>query len=92
MAPCAIALQKVINVCYQYSNKIDLNFKPTKSFCVAFTPKFYTLSLPPLFKDSLIILYAHSINYVGFICRSNNCDYTDIVASSELTRRELSIN
>ena len=25
MAPCAIALQELINVCYQYSNEIDLN-------------------------------------------------------------------
>ena len=26
MAPCAIALQELINICYQYSNKFDLNF------------------------------------------------------------------
>ena len=32
MAPCAIALQELINVCYQYSNEIDLNFNATKSF------------------------------------------------------------
>ena len=28
MAPCARALQELINVCYQYSNEIDLNFNP----------------------------------------------------------------
>ena len=44
MAPCAIALQELINGCYQYSNEIDLN----KSFCVAFAPK-HKLSLPSLY-------------------------------------------
>ena len=41
MAPCAIALQELINVSYKYSNGIDLNFNDTKSFCVAFTRKHY---------------------------------------------------
>ena len=58
MAPCAIALQELINVCYQYSNEIDLNFNAAKSFCVAFTPKHYKLLLPSLFMNSLPILYA----------------------------------
>ena len=37
IVPCAIALQNLINVCYQYSNAIDLNFNATKFFWVAFT-------------------------------------------------------
>ena len=79
MAPCAIALQELINVCYQYSNEIDLNFNATKSFCVAFTPKHYKLLLPSLFMNSLPILYADSIKYLGFIFTSNNCDDSDIL-------------
>ena len=66
MALCAIALQEISNVCYQYSNASDLNFA-TKAFCVAFTPKFYKLLLPSLFMNSLPILYADSIKYLGFI-------------------------
>ena len=79
MAPCAIALQELINICYQYSNEIDLNFNATKSFCVAFTPKHYKLLLPSLFMNSLPILYADSIKYLGFIFTSNNCDDSDIL-------------
>ena len=79
MAPCAIALQELINVCYQYSNEIDLNCNATKSFCVAFTPKHYKLLLPSLFMNSLPILYADSIKYLGFIFTSNNCDDSDIL-------------
>ena len=77
--PCAIALQELINACYQYSNEIDLNFNATKSFCVAFTPKHYKLSLPSLFMNSLLILYADSIKYLCFIFTSNNCDDSDIL-------------
>ena len=79
MAPCAIALQELINVCYQFSNEIDLNFNASKSFCVAFTPKHYKLLLPSLFMNSLPILYDDSIKYLGFIFTSNNCDDSDIL-------------
>ena len=79
MAPCAIALQELINVCYQYSKEVDLNFNATKSFCVVFTPKHYKLLLPSLFMNSLPILYADSIKYLGFIFTSNNCDDSDIL-------------
>ena len=79
MAPCAIAFQELIDVCYQYSNEIDLNFNATKSFFVAFTPKHYILLLPSLFMNSLPILYVDSIKYLGFIFTSNNCDDSDIL-------------
>ena len=61
------------------SNEIDLNFNATKSFCVAFTLKHYKLLLPSLFMNSLPILYADSIKYLGFIFTSNNCDDSDIL-------------
>ena len=51
----------------------------TNSFCVAFTPKHYKLLLPSLFMNSLPILYADSIKYLGFIFTSNNCDDSDIL-------------
>ena len=56
-----------------------MNFNATKSFCVAFTPKHYKLLLPSLFMNSLPILYADSIKYLGFIFTSNNCDDSDIL-------------
>ena len=41
MAPCAIALQELINICCLYSIEIDLNFNATKSYCMIFTPRNY---------------------------------------------------
>ena len=34
MAPCAIALQELINICCLYSIEIDFNFNATKSYCM----------------------------------------------------------
>ena len=39
MAPCVIALQVLINLCYDYSIEIDINFNALKSYCIAFTQK-----------------------------------------------------
>ena len=83
MAPCAIALHELINVCHQYSYEIDLNFNATKSVCVAFTPKHHKLLLPSLFMISLPILYADSI--LGFIFTSNNCDDSDILKQMRIS-------
>ena len=58
MAPCAIALQELIGLCYEYSVVIDLNFNATKSYCVALiTPKLYKLALPSLHINHLLISY-----------------------------------
>ena len=56
-----------------------MNFNATKSVCAAFTPKHYNLVLPSLFMNSMPILYADSIKYLGFIFTSNNCDDSDIL-------------
>ena len=52
MAPCAIDLQELINICCLYSIEIDLNFNATKSYCMIFTPP------PP---EIINGLYLHSI-------------------------------
>ena len=68
-----------VNICYRYSVEVNLNFNTTKSFCVAFTPKHYKLSLPPLFMNISPIMYTDSIKYLGFTFTSNNCDDADIL-------------
>ena len=77
MAPCAIALQELINMCFKYSIEIDLNFNALKSYCVAFLPKLYKLALPELHINSMPISYTDSIKYLGYIFSSNNIDDND---------------
>ena len=45
MAPSAIALPELINLCYGYSTGINMNFNALKSYCIGFTPKLYKLTL-----------------------------------------------
>ena len=79
MAPCAIALQELIGLCYEYSVDIDLNFNATKSYCVAFTPKLYKLALPLLHINHLPISYTDSIKYLGYIFTSDNSDDAEML-------------
>ena len=46
MTPCTIALQELLHICHKYSISVDVNFNALKSFCIAFTPKPFKLSLP----------------------------------------------
>ena len=65
MAPCAIALQKLICLCYEFSVEINMNFNATKSNCVASTLNLYKLPLPSLYINHLPISYRDSV-VMGF--------------------------
>ena len=65
MALCAIALQELINLCYEYSVEMDLNFNATMFYCDAFTPKMHKLALPSLHSNYLAIYYTDSIKCLG---------------------------
>ena len=65
MALCAIALQELIDLYYEYSVEIDLKFNATKSYCVAFTPTLCKLASPSLHIKQLPISYTDSIKYLG---------------------------
>ena len=84
MAPCAIALQELINLCYEYSIGIGMNFNALKSYCIAFTPKLYKLTLPSLHINSLPILYTDSIKYLGYMFSSNNSDDNEMLRQMRL--------
>ena len=84
MAPCAIVLHGLIGLCYQYSVEIDLNFKATKSYCVAFTPKLYKLALPSLHINNLPISYIHSIKYLGYVFSCDNSDDAEMLKQMRL--------
>ena len=62
MAPCATAIQELLNICHSYSISVDVNFNSLKSFCIGFTPKLkkfksFKLSLPKINISSAHIPY-----------------------------------
>ena len=79
MAPCAIALQELLHICHNYSISVDVNFNALKSFCIAFTPKPFKLSLPQVTINSAHIPYTDSIKYLGFTFASRHKDDNDIL-------------
>ena len=79
MAPCAIALQELLNICHSYGISVDVNFNPLKSFCITFTPKFFKLSLPKININSAHIPYTDSIKYLGFTFTISHKDDNDII-------------
>ena len=79
MAPCAIALQELLHICHNYSISVDVNFNALKSFCIAFTPKHFKLSLPQVTINSAHIPYTDSIKYLGFTFASSHKDDNDIL-------------
>ena len=87
MAPCAIALQKLINMCFKYSIEINLNFNALKSYCVAFLPKLYKLALPVLHINSMPISYTDSIKYLEYIFSNNNSDDAEMLRQTRLLYR-----
>ena len=72
MAPCAIALQELLNICHSYSISVDVNFNLLKQFCIGFTPKLFKLSLPKININSAHIPYTDSIKYLRFTFTDDN--------------------
>ena len=79
MAPCALALQELLNICHSYSISVDVNLNSLKSFCIGFTPKLFKLSLPKININSAHIPYTDSIKYLGFTFTSSHKDDNDII-------------
>ena len=79
MAPCAISLQELFDICYSYSISVDVNFNPLKSFCIGFTSKLFKLSLPKININSAYIPYTDSIKNLGFTFTSSHKDDNDII-------------
>ena len=79
MAPCAIALQEVFNICHNYNIIVDLHFNAKKSFHFAFTPRLFKLSLLYLHINNIPISYVDLVKYLGFAFASTHKDDNDIL-------------
>ena len=73
-----------IYLCYDYSIEIDMNFNALKSYCIAFTPKLYKLTLPSLHINSLSTSCTDSIKYLGYMFSSNHSDDTEMLRQMRL--------
>ena len=74
MAPSAIGLQKMLDVCFDFSLRNDIMFNPVKSVCVTFKPKNSKLSCPSVRLDNNILEYISQTKFLGFIFNTNAQD------------------
>ena len=69
MVPCAIALQKILNQCYEFSQSNDIIFNPIKFQCMVFKPNRFKLYCPAVYLNENIIDYVEKTKYLGYsIC------------------------
>ena len=79
MAPSPAALQKLINICYDFSLQNNLTFNSSKSFCMVFKPRLYKLSCPTFYMNNEKLDYTDSIKYLGFTFSSDKKDDNDML-------------
>ena len=93
MAPSPIALQELINICYDFSVRNDLSFNSSKSYCMVFKPKSYKFSCPLFYMDSQVLKYDDIVKYLD-LHQETNKKFTPDASSSRhlvLTRRMITI-
>ena len=79
MAQSAVGLQKMLDVCFDFSLRNDIMFNPLKSVCVTFKPKNSKLSGPRIRLDSNILEYISQTKYLGFMFNTNAQDDEDML-------------
>ena len=82
--PSPAALQKLIDICYDFSVQNDLSFNSSKSYCMVFKPKSYKLSCPRLYMDNQLLKYTDDLKYLGFTFSSDQKDDKDLLRQLRL--------
>ena len=79
MAPSAIALQKILNLCYEFSQSNDNIFNPIKSQCMVFKPNEFKLYL-----NGIIIDYVEKTKYLGYMFTNDKQDNVEMLRQLRL--------
>ena len=67
MASTTIALQKWLDMCFEYSIANDLIFNPVKSVCIIFEPCLFKLYCATVSIATEPLKYVNTVKYLGFI-------------------------
>ena len=79
LAPSAFGLQRLLDVCFDFSIRNDIMFKPIKSVCVVFKFKSNKLYCPTVSLDCDILEYTAYTKYLGFTFSMNVQDDDDML-------------
>ena len=64
LASSAIGLQRMLDVCFDFSIRNDININPIKSVCIVFKPKNNTLHCPNVRLDRNVLEYISCTKYL----------------------------
>ena len=79
MAQTAIALKKLLGVCFEYSIANDLLFNLVKSMCIVFEPCRFKSYCPTVFIGTEPLTYVNTVKYLGFVFCENKKDDEDML-------------
>ena len=84
MAPSAIALQKMLNLCYEFSLSNDIIFNPIKSQCMVFKPNRFKLYCPAVYLNGNTIDYVEKTKYLGYMFTNDKQDDVEMLRQLRL--------
>jgi len=67
LAPSIRAVQKMINICFDYAKEPNITFNPSKTVCQIFKSKNCTTSVGNVYMDSNKLNWVTQFNYLGYI-------------------------
>ena len=79
LAPCAIALQKLLDICHEYGVEHDVIYNPLKSVCMVFKPDRFSLKCPLVHLGNNVLEYQEKVKYLGVLLNNNLNDNDDIM-------------
>ena len=79
MASTAIVLQKLLDVCFEYSIANKLLFNPVKSVCIVLNPCYFKLYCPIVSIRTEPLTYVNTVKYLGFVFCENKKDDEDML-------------
>ena len=79
LAPTAIAMQQLLDICNDYGVANDITFNPLTSVCLVFRPAKYKLFCPRVHIGSAQLEYVYDAKYLGFMFCENKKDDCDML-------------
>ena len=79
LAPCAITLQKWLDICHEYGVEHDVIYNPLKSVCIVFQPDHFYLKCPLVHLGNNVLEYQEKVKYLGVLLNDKLNDNDDIM-------------
>ncbi len=79
LAPCAIALQKLLDICHEYGVEHDVIYNPLKYVCIVFKPDGFSLKCPLVHLGNNVLEYQGKVKYLGMLLSDKLNDNDDIM-------------